>query len=103
MDEQVKFCQAKLTKENAIPYTMSEEGSVCNQAVRLRKRDNVWVHIGYKRMHEPYKDFIQRTNHKVEVSALFRKSYFLNSSGLFKQALFYLNFIYPTSKFLLFR
>ena len=40
----------------------------CGQAVRLRKRDNVWVHYGYKRMHEPYSDFLERTNHPVEIA-----------------------------------
>ena len=40
----------------------------CNQAVRLRKRDNVWVHYGYMKINEPYADFLKRTNHKIEIT-----------------------------------
>lgn len=40
----------------------------CGQAVRLRKKDNTWVHYGYKRMDEPYGDFLARTNHPVEIT-----------------------------------
>ena len=40
----------------------------CGQAVRLRKRDNKWVHYGYKKMHEPYAEFLERTAHPVEVT-----------------------------------
>lgn len=39
----------------------------CGQAVRLRKRDNIWVHYGYHRQFEPYSEFLERTNHIVEI------------------------------------
>ena len=40
----------------------------CGQAVRLRKKDNKWVHYGYKKMHEPYADYLERTNHPVKIA-----------------------------------
>ena len=40
----------------------------CGQLVRLRKRDKQWVHIGYNRIHEPYSDFLKRTNHPVVIT-----------------------------------
>ena len=40
----------------------------CGQAVRLRKKDNKWVHYGYNRIHEPYSEFLERTNHEVEIN-----------------------------------
>lgn len=39
----------------------------CGQAVRCRHRDGVWTHTGYKAMHEPYSEFLSRTNHPVKV------------------------------------
>ncbi len=39
----------------------------CGQAVRFRKKDNTWVHYGWKRMNEPYAWFLDRTNHPVEI------------------------------------
>lgn len=38
----------------------------CGQAVRFRKKDNKWVHYGWKSMNETYKDFLDRTNHEIE-------------------------------------
>jgi hypothetical protein len=40
----------------------------CGQSVRLRKRDGVWTHTGYNRIHEPYSDFLARTNHTVKLT-----------------------------------
>ena len=39
----------------------------CGQSIRFSKKENRWVHYGYKKMHEPYKDYLERTNHEVEV------------------------------------
>ena len=50
------------------PITHTIHYCQCGQAVRLRKRDNKWVHYGYKKMHEPYAEFLDRTAHPVEVT-----------------------------------
>ena len=38
----------------------------CGQAVRLRKRDNKYIHIGYNKIHEAYSEFLERTNHAIQ-------------------------------------
>ena len=40
----------------------------CGQAVKLRKKNNTLIYYGYKRMDEPYSDFLARTNHPVEIA-----------------------------------
>lgn len=42
----------------------------CGQAIRLRKKDNTWVHYGWKRAFETYGMFLERTNHPINVSKI---------------------------------
>ena len=39
----------------------------CGQSVRLRKKDNKWIHYGWHKQFEPYELFLERTNHPVKV------------------------------------
>lgn len=65
--EKVMKMQEILT-ELEKPKTKTIYYCKCGQAVRLRKRDNIWIHYGYKRMNEPYSEFLERTNHPVEIA-----------------------------------
>ena len=51
----------------------------CGQATRFRKRDGVWTHSGYNRIHEPYSDFLARTSHPAKPT----NSVHVNQKGKF--------------------
>jgi len=56
----------------------------CGQSVRLRKKDNIWVHYGWHREFETYAMFLERTNHPVKniTSQIWRKSVYPFENGV---------------------
>lgn len=56
------------TKEKALKNANEIVYCICGNAVKYFKKYDEFRHYGYNKIHEPYKDFLNRTNHKVVVN-----------------------------------